>query len=709
MRRDNDVFIRADRIRLAGCAAIAALSLGACGGGGGGDPATQPSLPPPTPPPGNVNPPAIVSFAPTAGGAGTQVVVSGLNFATTAGGNTVRFNGVDATVLSASSTNLVAAVPVSATTGPLQITTAGGTGTSSASFTVLSGTTPGANWQTRTFGSHITPPLSTAIAHSGTRFVSVGSGTFEASTDARVWTPTSSFSSADDVAWNGQTFVAVGSAFWVHTSADGLTWTTRSLPSGSSSDLSGVAASPSMWIAVGRNGAIFSSPDGVTWTARASGTTKDLVDVTWAANRFVAVGADGAVVTSPDGTSWTLQAAPTTDSFTAVGGSSSLIVAATFPYAGSQLKLLSSPDGVTWTTAATDLAAFNEIVYAGGRFVAAGFYETATSLDGVVWTSSAQLPCVVESVVYANNEYVAVGSDGNSVGAILTSSDGLNWTIVQSAHALRRVAQSPVDGRLVAVGTSHIARTSTDDGATWAFAQLGMSVSENYPFLDLVWSPSAAAFVAHVQIAANQYAYTSVDGAAWTRLGSMPCHGALAASPTRMVNVGSSLVGACVSVSGDGTSWTGIAPPSSTTMAGVFWTGSQFVGAGNSGLIATSPEGLNWTVRSSGVSATLNGGTASGSAIVVVGASGTIVTSNDGGVSWTARSSGTSSTLRHAVFNGAEFFVVGSAGTLLRSATGESWSRQLTAYNADLGDILWLPGTSRLVLVGARGLAATSP
>jgi photosystem II stability/assembly factor-like uncharacterized protein len=224
-----------------------------------------------------------------------------------------------------------------------------------------------------------------------------------------------------------------------------------------------------------------------------------------------------------------------------------------------------------------------------------------------------------------------------------------------------------------------------------------------------VWSQPAAAFVAHVQVAANQYAYTSADGDAWTRRGNMPCNGALATSPTRLVNVGFSLIGACVAVSDDGATWTSATPPSTTAMQGVFWTGSQFVGVGGNGFIATSPDGSAWTLRSSGVTATLNGGAASGSIIVVAGVNGTLVTSSDGGATWTPRTSGTTATLRRGTFTGTEFFVVGAGGTLVRSTAGDIWTTQATGYAADLRDILWIPTASRLVLVGENGLVAINP
>jgi hypothetical protein len=689
------------RIRFAVWGAFLALTLAACGGGGG-DSGEPPGPQPPTPP-ATSPPPGIVSFTPTAGSAGTQVVISGLNFALTVGGNTVSFGGVNATVMSASATSLVVVVPAGAISGTLQVTTIGGTSTSSASFTVLVSSGPGANWQTRTFGSHVTTPVAAAIAYNGTRYVSVGSGAYEASTDAKIWTRTLDLVSGDDVAWNGQLFVTVRSSFFLHTSPDGLTWTARSLPSGSTASLNAVAASASMWVAVGRSGAIVSSPDGITWTVRTSGTAKDLADVTWTGSGFVAVGVEGAVVTSTDGVSWTLQPAPTTDSLRAVAGSSSLIVAATV------LELLTSTDaGVSWAAAPAS-AAFNEIIHADGRFLAVGFSETATSIDGVVWQASAQIPSIFDSVVHDGARYVAIGSDWNTVGSTLTSPDGLDWTIVQSAHSLRRVAQSAADGRLVGVGNSHMVRTSTDGGATWTFAPITNNISLNLPFLDLVWAPSAGAFIGHVIVAANQDAYSSVDGATWTKLGDMPCHGALAASPTRMVNVGSTSVGSCISVSDDGTSWAQVTSPSSSNFSGVFWTGSQFVATGSNGLIATSADGLAWAVRASGVSTTLNGGTVSGSIILVVGSSGTILTSGDGGVTWTPRTSGTTATLRDVVFTGSEFFAVGSGGTLLRSTTGQSWSSQATPYTVNFGDILWLSGSSKLLIGGERGLIATSP
>jgi len=675
------------------------LLSGALACGGGGAPAGT----------AGGSPPLIARFSPDAGAVGAEVTISGLLFAEAPAGNTVRFNGTQATVLSATSTQLVVVVPAGATTGRIQVVTAGGSATSGASFTLLAGL--GAAWTTRLAG----PRGSQAgLAFTGTRYAAVGSGAgFQSSSDGLVWTMASQLSSADDVAWDGALMVAVGGSFWVSTSTDGRTWTTRTLPA-SGDDLDAVARSPAAWVAVGRGGYVVSSPDGTSWTARTSGTAKDLRAVAWTGTRFVAVGAEGAVVTSPDGAAWTLQPPPTTDAFTAVGASAALMVASTFPSVGPQGAVLTSTDGAAWTPQGTGLPSFNRVLHAGGRFLGAGFYAAATSPDGLAWTSGAPVPGILDAVVHTGAGYLATGSDGNGAGAVFSSADGLGWAMRAADHNLVALARRPSDGLLVAVG-SNTARASSDGGATWTLDWLSADLAKNYPFLDLVWSPSASAFVALVQVAANQDAYGSVDGRTWTRVGGVPCQGGLAVSPAGLLLVtGSSLTGACVATSPDGVTWTPGTPPAGGLLRKAFWVGGQFLAVGSGGALATSADGATWTPRTSGVGGTLRGAAASPTTQVVVGDGGTILSSSDGGAAWTPRTSGTTSSLRRVIWTGSEFLAVGSSGRLLRSADGVTWSSQPTPYAAspgahDLNELVFVPGGGgRLVVAGSAGLLATS-
>jgi len=78
--------------------------------------------------------PRISSFSPTSGPAGTSVIITGTGFT---GTTKVTFGGVAATTFSVfRGDQVTATVPTGAQTGKIQITTPGGTATSSGVFTV---------------------------------------------------------------------------------------------------------------------------------------------------------------------------------------------------------------------------------------------------------------------------------------------------------------------------------------------------------------------------------------------------------------------------------------------------------------------------------------------------------------------------------------------------------------------------------------------
>src|SRR5262249_35490212 len=77
-----------------------------------------------------------LGFRPKTGPAGTVVTISGTGFGEAATDNTVTFDGKSASVVSSTTTELVAIVPSDATTGPIGIAAAAGSATSSMPFTV---------------------------------------------------------------------------------------------------------------------------------------------------------------------------------------------------------------------------------------------------------------------------------------------------------------------------------------------------------------------------------------------------------------------------------------------------------------------------------------------------------------------------------------------------------------------------------------------
>ncbi len=109
---------------------------------------------------------AIIEFSPASGPVGTTVTIQGTGFSPTPSQNAVTFNGVAATVSSATTTQLVATVPSGATTGPIAVTAPGGSATSAEPFTV----TADAGAPTITSFTPTLGPAGTSVTITGTNF-----------------------------------------------------------------------------------------------------------------------------------------------------------------------------------------------------------------------------------------------------------------------------------------------------------------------------------------------------------------------------------------------------------------------------------------------------------------------------------------------------------------------------------------------------------
>ncbi len=112
------------------------LFIGAFLGCSKGDPAGDPD-PDPDPDP-VVQTPTITSISPGSGVEGTEVTFTGTNFSGTANQNEVMFNGIESTVTSSSTTQLITTVPANATTGAVSVTVNSKKAVGP-SFTVISG------------------------------------------------------------------------------------------------------------------------------------------------------------------------------------------------------------------------------------------------------------------------------------------------------------------------------------------------------------------------------------------------------------------------------------------------------------------------------------------------------------------------------------------------------------------------------------------
>ena len=225
--------------------------------------------------------------------------------------------------------------------------------------------------------------------------------------------------------------------------ADDTNWTTRTLAD--------IDWGNGTWVAAATSGntLLISTDNGTTWTTSTGGI--QATHVHYANDLWVAVGSGGGIATSADdGANWTTQTSGVTPHLWAVTYGNSLWVVV-----GDDTTLLTSDDGTTWTAqTVTGVPSNREILYRGlyygdGRFIATGAnraapaggtllgYGRTTSTDGTTWTSEVSDTGTgaagehIEPIFYDNGIWI----NGGSMGTIMTSTNGTEWTTGRSGTA----------------------------------------------------------------------------------------------------------------------------------------------------------------------------------------------------------------------------------------------------------------------------------
>lgn len=296
----------------------------------------------------------------------------------------------------------------------------------------------GALWTSHLLDSETNWVPRAALTHGGLHIVAGDTGRIYTSADDVTWTAQSSgdFSRLRDVIRANGQFVAVGDGPVIRTSPDGDTWTTRISTEPVTGGLNGVTFGGGQYVVVGGGpgSQVMTSPDAVTWTSQSVPLANEfdtLRNVAWGADLYVAVGNNGIVLTSPDGIAWTRQTSifNTDDRLLDVAYNGSLWVATGWEAANNfDAYVATSPDGVNWTKRNRSRFFRPEgIVWNGSQFLAVGPGVIQTSSDGINWAVM-QTTARVTDVAWSGDTFIAVGSDTH----VLTSTNGQNWTSSRS-------------------------------------------------------------------------------------------------------------------------------------------------------------------------------------------------------------------------------------------------------------------------------------
>ena len=242
-------------------------------------------------------------------------------------------------------------------------------------------------------------------------------------------------------------------------------WTVRR--TNSAETLTEITYANGTFVAVGYDGVILTSPDGKEWTQRNSGVADDLRRVKFCRDKFYALTGGDIALISQDGVTWstTNTVAAGLGSLTTIFWTNDLFVALTAPY-----LIRTSTDGILWTTrfdAGQPYAL--DVIFAAGMYVATGGANIMVSADGVNWTKVAH-PMYFGSffrVTYGRNTFAIVGYFGGSApSAIMTSTNGQDWTLGDANNDYELGDIAFANGRFVAVGGRGNIATS-EDAVNW--------------------------------------------------------------------------------------------------------------------------------------------------------------------------------------------------------------------------------------------------
>jgi hypothetical protein len=434
------------------------------------------------------------------------------------------------------------------------------------------------------------------------------------------------------------------------------------------------------------------SSDGITWTTVAVPPRINWFAGAWAPEiqTYVAVGDGNRVIRTTNGTTWTTHSIPINSEWRGVAWSPKLEMFAAVRRSALAQGVITSTNGTSWVTRSCPGREWGFIIWADGLdlFVA-----------------------------------VAVNNMGVSGQQVMTSPDGINWTVRTNGNTISWtiLAWSPQLNLLVAGSSSESTTYMTSaDAISWQTRTLPFSVA----WSQIEWIPEIEQFVATLSSSpTNHRVITSFDGINWvSRTTPLDTLWRATAWSPELGRIASLSQGTTTGMfSGTRTdSGTGVVWETRRSAAPIDWSSlvwakelGLFVAVARSGTnqAMTSADGVTWIQRPTQ-------GTFSWQSIAwspelglfaVVAFSGTgnrVMTSPDG-TTWTTRSTPADNAWVRVIWikELSIFVAVGETGTgnrVMTSEDGRTWNTRATVNNQWL-DVEWSPELSLMVAVARSG------
>jgi hypothetical protein len=364
----------------------------------------------------------------------------------------------------------------------------------------------------------------------------------------------------------------------------------------------------------------------------------------------------------------------------------------------------------------------NSVAYGNGRFVAVGGDGAiVTSTNGIDWESSvSNVSLQLRAITFGAGRFVA----GGDSGVVVWSVDGLSWTratVPATSHNILGIGfGTPPDfpgGIFVAIASSasllqNFALTSTN-GESWATNATFISGSWSGPYSSVVFASNlfyaSGPRVVFPDFGPLPYSTHSFNGLNWIL--TFTCCGSRI-GPIAYGN-GLSIMAGNFQITSTGITMYAVTSTAATDWRGgagvdykevprsACFGGGRYVVVGDGGLTATSSNGTNWIGQRLIEQVQLLGVAYGGGTYIAVGRGGFIASSEDG-QAWTQRSRGSSRDLLAVAPDENGFVAVGTRGTVGWSSNGVHWEFFSAPTTSSLSAVVKADG--KYVASGAGGM-----
>lgn len=345
--------------------------------------------------------------------------------------------------------------------------------------------------------------------------------------------------------------------------------------------------------------------------------------------------------------------------------------------------IYTSTDGIAWVQRFQTPYGYDEIVCAGGKFIASSDLAIATSNDGLNWEAATIPSSNFRQVIPYGNSFLAL-----TTGNLLNSEDGRSWNFSLSDFA----AMTSGSSGLVAVGNDHAAYTSKD-GAQWSATSTPSALNR----LDVTYGLGH-----YVTVGDSLTIETSSDGASWSTIqqsnlvdGPLRC---VAYGNGRFVASGGLSAGGRMFTSTDGANWSDITVASGITepLVRVRFVNDRFLGVDGTRVGWVSEDGLSWRHFSfDNGFYSISDLAFGGGDFVACGALETILSSTDTS-NWSVRRQlpGGQHTriFEGVVFGNQSFVALGTESLGAYSTDGQTWVDTALPVSADYSTLIFAQG-----------------